>query len=46
VQFLGVLTRYSTYCFLVIMIVKCYFLPSSVSPVLYVEVMSDVDPLT
>jgi hypothetical protein len=33
VQFLGVLTRYSTYCFLVIMTVKCYFLLSSVSPV-------------
>jgi hypothetical protein len=34
VQFWGVLTRYSTYCFLVIMTVKCYFLSSSVSPVL------------
>jgi len=32
VQFFGVLTRYSTYGFLVIMTVKCYFLPSSVSP--------------
>jgi hypothetical protein len=32
VQFFGVLTKYSTYCFLVIMTVTCYFLPSSVSP--------------
>ena len=32
VQFLGVLTRYSTYCFLGLMLVECSCLPSSVSP--------------
>ena len=32
-QFFGVLTTYSTYCFLVLIPVKCYFSPSSVSPV-------------
>jgi hypothetical protein len=34
VQFFGVLPKYSTYCFLVIIPLKCYFSPSSVSPVM------------